>query len=94
MDGHCIFINIEFRRKMRYKRIMLMNFTCYGNIIRPKEEVVVTFEEIRKIKYAMNATTTFYRICCIVCRSEMKRDLLRRRCFKMADGISMFDRMW
>lgn len=57
----------------------------YGNIIRPKEEVVVTFEEIRKIKYALYATTSFYQICCIVCRTEMKRDLLRRRCFNVAD---------
>ena len=29
------------------------------------------FQEIRKIKYALNATTSFYQICYIVCRSEM-----------------------
>ena len=73
---------------------MLMNFTCYGNRIKLKGEVVVTFQEIRKIKYSLNATTSFYQICCIVCRSEMKLDLLRRRCFNMADGVSMFDHMW
>jgi len=73
---------------------MLMNFTFYGNRIKPKEEMVVTFQEIRKIKYSLNANTSFYQICCIVCRSEMKLDLLRRRCFNMADGVSMFDRMW
>jgi len=93
MDGHCVFINVEVK-KNAVQRIMLMNFTCYGNRIRPKEEVVVTFQEIRKIKYALNATTSFYQICYIVCRSEMKRDLLRRRCFNLADGVSMFDRMW
>jgi len=40
-----------------------MNFTCYVNRIKPKAEVVVTFQEIRKIKYSVDATASFYRIC-------------------------------
>jgi hypothetical protein len=70
---------------------MLMNFKFYVNGIRPKKEVVVSFQQIRKIKY-LNATTSLHEIYCICC-SETKRNLLHRR-FNMVDGVSVFDGMW